>query len=107
MCGIGSTSFGQPCSAASIEAVELLWIRLEDFADHPRCNTFIIAQQMNGVELGRGIMVTVVGADHQTILARMAQDVRQIISVFARHPQVVCRERVGWKRPPLTPEAIG
>ena len=62
---------------------------------------------MNGVELGGGIMVTVVGADHQTIFARMVQDIRQIIGIFAGHPQVVGRERIGWKRPALPPVAIG
>ena len=28
---------------------------MENFADHLRCDAFILAQQMNGVELGRGI----------------------------------------------------
>src|SRR5262245_13420505 len=52
-------------------------------------------------------MVTVIGADHQTILTRVAQDIGQIIGVLAGHPHVVCRERVRWKRPALTPVTVG
>src|ERR671915_1789521 len=64
---------------ALIEAVKVSRIFLKNFSDCRGCDSLIVAQQMNGVELGRRIMVAVVGADHQTILARMAQNIRQII----------------------------
>jgi hypothetical protein len=35
-----------------------------------------------------------VGADHQTILARGAQDVGQIVGVLARQPQVIDGQRI-------------
>jgi hypothetical protein len=42
-------------------------------------------------------MVAVVGADHQTILARVAQNVGQIVRVLAGHPDIIGGERIGRK----------
>src|SRR3970040_1921285 len=52
-------------------------------------------------------MVTVVGADHQTVLARMAQDVRKVVRILAGYPHVICGERVRRKRPALASIAVG
>jgi hypothetical protein len=52
-------------------------------------------------------MVTVVGPDHQTILARVAQNVGQIIRVLAGHPHVIGGERIDRKCSALTPVTVG
>src|SRR5262245_52530706 len=62
---------------------------------------------MNGIELRRWIMVTVVGANHQAILTCIAQDVGQIVRVLAGHPHVISSKGgVGWKRLALAPETV-
>src|ERR671923_2225836 len=52
-------------------------------------------------------MVTVVRADHQTVLASVAQYVRQIVGVLAGHPHVIDGQRVRRKRPALAPVTVG
>ena len=52
-------------------------------------------------------MVTVVRADHQTTLTRVAQNVGQIVRVLAGDPHVIGSERVHRKRRALAPEALG
>jgi hypothetical protein len=51
--------------------------------------------------------MTVVGANHQTIFARVAQYVRQIIGVLASHPHIIDSQRVRRKRPALAPVTVG
>src|ERR671914_1969928 len=89
-----------------VQAIKFSWIGLEDFADRCWRNPVVVAQQMNGIEFGRWVVVTIVGADHERILSGMAENVRQIIGIFARHPHVILGEYVGPKRPALAPEAI-
>src|SRR5688500_20329001 len=62
---------------------------------------------MDGVELRRWIVVAVVGADHKTVLAGVAQDVRKIVGVLAGDPHVVGRERIIGKSPSLAAVAVG
>ena len=89
-----------------IKTIKVARIYLKNFSDRSGRDPRIVAQQKNGIELGRWIMVTVVGADNQTILTRVAQDVGQIIGVLAGNPHIVRGEGVRRKRPALTPVAV-
>ena len=51
--------------------------------------------------------MAVVGADHQTVLTRVAQDVGKIVGVLAGHPHVVSGERIGRQRSALASVAVG
>ena len=94
-------------SALSTKAVKFARIDLKDFFDRCRRDPRIVAQQVNGIEFAGWIMVAVIGADHQAVFAGVAQDIGQIVGIFAGHPHVIGGERIARKRFPSTAVAVG
>ena len=79
----------------SVQAVEDSGVGVEDLVDDVAGQDTVLPQLAHRFDLRRLVVMAVVGADDQVILAHLLDDVRQIVCHLAGHVHVVALEDIG------------